>query len=360
MNKINTSNHIIGIDLAKNSFSICVMNKAGKVLKRYNNIKRHQLLARIANGYKGVVAMEACGGAHYWARSFESLGIETRIIAAQFVKPFVKSNKNDEIDAEAICEAASRPQMRFVATKSEEQQDIQTLHRVRERLIKSRTALSNEIRGLLLEYGIVIAKGISHVRTKLAGILEEHKEAHSALWLETFCKLQEEFCLLDKRIGHYDKRIKAIAANNETCQRLVEIPGVGAIIATAIFAAAGNAANFKNGREFSAWLGLVPKQHSTGGKARLGGISKRGDKYLRKLLVQGARSLAISAEYKRSNKDSLKRNLNQTDRWLFNVANRRGSGIAIIALANKTARRIWKVLRGEDFKQPEELLAEAA
>lgn len=352
--------NIIGIDLAKNSFSICVMNKVGRVLKRYNNVKRPQLLTRIMNGHKGVVAMEACGGSNYWARSFESCGFETRIIAAQFVKPFVKSNKNDEIDAEAICEAASRPQMRFVTTKSEEQQDIQNLHRIRERLLKSRTALSNEIRGLLLEYGIVIPQGICHVRTKLIGLLEERKEAHSTLWLETFRKLHEEFCSLDESIEHYGKRIKAIAHSNKTCLRLLAIPGIGEIIATAIFAAAGDAATFRNGREFSAWLGLTPGQHSTGGKPRLGGISKRGDKYLRKLLIQGARSLAIAAERKRNHKDPLKRTLNQTEKWLFEVGKRRGSSRAVVALANKTARRMWKVLRGEDFKQPEELLAEAA
>ncbi len=360
MKDSSTSANIIGIDLAKNVFSICIMNRAGKVLKRYNNVRRKDLASKIANGAKGVVAMEACGGSHYWSRRFEELGFETRIIAAQFVKPFVKSNKNDAIDAEAICEAALRPQMRFVSTKSEEQQDIQSVHRVRERLVKNRTALSNEIRGLLLEYGLVLPREISHVRTKLVSLLEENVEKHSILWKETFNELYSEFCALDQRIDCCDKRIKAIARSNETCKRLVQVPGVGEVTATAIFAAAGNGAAFSDSRQFAAWLGLTPRQYSTGGKQKLGGITKRGDKYLRKLLVQGARSLAFAAQRKRNHKEPHKRTLDRTQLWLFTVAERRGSNKAVVALANKTARRIFKVLTGQDFKQAELLVAQLA
>lgn len=347
--------NILGIDLAKNIFHVCEMTPQGRVVRR-ERLSREQLSDWVVRHFQGVIAMEACGGSHYWARVFEALGYEVRIIAAQFVKPFVKSNKNDRIDAEAICEAASRPQMRFVATRSEEQQDIQNLHRVRERLVCNRTALANEIRGLLLEYGVVIPQGITHVRKQLHGILETHKNRHSALWYKTFLDLYREFCEVDDRIEECDRALKAISRAHEACTRLEKIPGVGTITSTAIVAAVGSAKHFKNGREFAAWLGLVPRQHSTGGKSSLGRISKRGDPYIRRLLVTGARSVAIAAERRRNHKDPSKRVINRTSQWLFNLADRRGGNRAVVALANKTARRIWVVLRGEDFKQPEALM----
>jgi len=354
-----TKGNILGIDLAKNIFHVCEMNLQGRVVKRAR-LSREQLSAWVVMHFQGVIAMEACGGSHYWARTFEALGYEVRIIAAQFVKPFVKSNKNDRIDAEAICEAASRPQMRFVATRSEGQQDIQNLHRIRERLVCNRTALANEIRGLLLEYGIIIPKGITHLRNQLPSILETHRDSHSTLWHKTFLDLYREFCDVDSRIEECDSSLKAISRTNEACVRLEKVPGVGTITATAIIAAVGSAKHFKNGREFAAWLGLVPRQHSTGGKSSLGRISKRGDPYIRRLLVVGARSVAIAAEKKRNHKDPNKRSINRTSQWLFNLADRRGGNRAVVALANKTARRIWVVLRGEDFKQPEELMPLAA
>lgn len=351
---------IIGIDLAKNIFHVCVMNKMGRVLSRHR-VSRKQLFEFVTNRYEGVVAVEACGGAHYWARRFSSAGYGVRIIAAQFVKPFVKSNKNDQIDAEAICEAASRPQMRFVTMRSEQQQDIQNLHRIRERLVRQRTSISNEIRGFLLEYGIVIPKGISQVRNKLAGIIDEESSRRSDLWLRTFRRLLKEFQLLDEEIVVYEKEIKQVAKDDIRCQKLLKIPGVGDMTATAVVAAVGDAKDFQNGRNFSAWLGLTPRQHTTGGKVCLGRISKRGDKYIRKLLFQGARACAIAAEKKRNNKDALKRTLNMTEKWLFGIAGRRGSKRAIAALANKNARRIWAVLcKEKDFMQPEELLKLAA
>ena len=351
--------NILGIDLAKNIFHVCEMNPQGRVIRR-ERLSREQLSSWVVKHFQGVIAMEACGGSHYWAREFEARGYQVRIIAAQFVRPFVKSNKNDRIDAEAICEATSRPQMRFVGTRSEGQQDIQNLHRVRERLVCNRTALANEIRGLLLEYGIVIPKGITHVRNRLHSILETHRSRHSALWHKTFLDLHEEFRTIDNRIEDCDTSLKAISRAHQACVRLEKIPGVGTITATAIVAAVGSAKHFKNGREFAAWLGLVPRQHSTGGKNSLGRISKRGDPYIRRLLVVGARSVAIAAERKRNHKDPSKRIINRTSQWLFSLAERRGGNRAAVALANKTARHIWIVLRGEDFKHPEELMPLAA
>lgn len=348
--------NIIGVDLAKEKFSFCVMNKTGRVLLRKDS-RRNGLIEAVAKQGPGIVAMEACGGAHYWARCFKAQGYDVRIMAAQFVKPFVKSNKNDEIDAEAICEAASRPQMRFVSARSEEQQDLQNLHRVRERLIRHRNALSNEIRGLLLEYGIVIAKGISHVRNRLPGLIEEHGGKHSQVWRATFCELYEEFCYLEERIEHYDKRLVEISRMNEACQRLQEIPGVGVLISTAIVAAVGNPKDFKNGRQFAAWLGLVPRQNSTGGRTCLGSITKRGNKYIRKLLVQGACSCGIAAQRKYNHKDPLKRVVSPREDWLLRLAKRRSAKKAMVAMANKMARTIWVVLNGKDFMQTEFALA---
>lgn len=343
---------IIGIDLAKNVFHVCIMNGAGRVLRR-KRLARQELLNWVVQHGTGAVAFEACGGSHYWGRKFEELGFEVRMLPAQFVKPFVKSNKNDVVDAEAICEAASRPQMRKVALRSEDQQDIQNLHRVRERLTKSRTALVNEIRGLLLEYGIVIPKGINKARALLPEIIESLKS--HALRKETFQRLYEELTELDAQIDHYESRLETFCKSNEVTKRLTGVPGVGAVSATAIYAAVGNPKEFKNGRQFAAWVGLTPKQYSTGGKTRLGRISKRGDKYLRKLLVLGARANAIAADRRLKKKTD-----RATDRWLLQIANRRGGKRAVVALANKMARQIWVVLNGEPFKHHEELFPVAA
>lgn len=339
--------NIIGIDLAKNIFHLCVMNKQGRVLRRFK-ATRAKLYERVLQEGTCIVAMEACGGAQYWARRFREAGYEVRIMAAQFVKPFVKTNKNDAIDAEAICEAAFRPQMRFVGIRREDQQDLQNVHRARERLVRSRTALCNEVRGLLLEYGIVVPKGVHQLRKALPLLLEEEKNNRSMLWLQTFSEFLAELHVLDERIEKCENQLSAFCRQDASCKRLLEVPGVGQIIATAIVAAVADPGTFKNGRQFAAWLGLTPRQHSTGGKQNLGRISKRGDKYLRKLLVQGARSVALAAERKK-----------KTDRhseWLFAIARRRGSNKAIVALANKTARIIWVLLaKNKEFKQPEAL-----
>jgi transposase len=346
----------VGIDLAKNVFHLCVMNSSGRVIKRARST-RSQLYWQVLNLNPDTVAMECCGGSHYWARRFESAGLKTRQISPQFVKPYVKSNKNDYIDAEAICEAASREEMRFVATRSEYQQDIQHLHRIRERLVKQRTALVNEIRGFMHEYGFVIPKGISKVKRNLLLILEKESNNHSPLWRETFLSLYEEFVELEKRILHYELRLKQTSQSNEICVRLMKIPGVGYLTATAMLGAIGNIREFKNGRQFSAYLGLVPRQHSTGGKSKLLGISKRGDRYLRKLLVQGANSLALSYAKKRAN---LPQELSYNAGWHLDLRSRKCHQVACVALANKIARQIFVVFSGEDYEEPKQLSALAA
>jgi len=348
------SDSIVGIDLAKNVFHVCVMNGAGRVQKR-KRLRRKELFEWVTNHCTGVVAFEACGGAHYWARRFRSVGFEVRMIAGQFVKPYVKSNKNDEIDAEAICEAASRPQMRLVGVRSEEQQDIQNLHRVRERLVRQRTAVSNEIRGLLLEYGIVIQQGLSYVRNELHGIVEAHRGERGELWARTFLSLHEELCEVDEKVKRYTKELKTIAKQDPICRELLNIPAIGELGATAIVAAVGDVGVFKNGRQFAASFGVTPTQHSTGGKTRLGRISKRGNRYIRCLAVLGSQSQLRCAKRRRAQgKD------NSTDRWALALAARRGHNVAVVAYANKTLRRVWTVLSGEKFMQPEELSQMAA
>lgn len=347
------NDNIIGIDLAKSVFHVCVMNAQGRVLER-KRLLRANLFEYVLKRGTGVVAFEACGGSQYLARRLEAEGFEVRQIAAKFVKPFVKSNKNDTVDAEAICEAASRPEMRFVSTRSEAQQDIQNLHRIRERLVRHRTGLSNEIRGFLMEYGIVIPQGIGYVRKRLHTIIEEQEGERSVLWRKTFLALYDEFTSVDERISGFEQDIKAITTENENCKRLKKVPGIGDIAATALVAAVGDANEYKNGRAFGASLGLVPRQISTGGKPRLGAISKRGDSYIRKTLILGAQALIIAA----TRKKNAEKPLNLTEQWLLKLAKEKGTNKAAVAMANKTARRAWHVLKGEEFMQPEQLLEE--
>ncbi len=267
---------------------------------------REQVLTFMANLPKCLVGMEACGGASYWARELTKLGHTVKLIAPQFVKPYVKTNKNDQADSEAICEAVARPNMRFVLIKTVEQQDILFIHRVRQRLVKNRTALANEIRGLLHEFGFVIPQGINKIMTKLTEILDEG--ALSQLSYRTFSELKEEFLENDKKIKELEQRLKIIASQYSNHQQLMTIPGIGLITATALIASIGNASCFENGRQLSAWLGLVPRQHSSGGKDKLLGISKRGDIYLRTLLIQGARAvlnskIRFTTEEQKSKKD---------------------------------------------------------
>lgn len=328
---------VIGLDIAKSVFHACVMSKEGRVVER-KRLLRREVLEFVCRFGSGTVAIESCGGSSYWAREFAARGFEVKLIPAQYVKPFVKREKNDVVDAEAICEAALRPQMRFVRPNTVTQQDLQNLHRVRERLVKQKTALGNQIRGLLLEYGIVIPQGTKTLTRELASLLDL-PDADRALWKNLFAELREEFLALLDKIAHYDRLLLTISREHPVCQQLQQLSGVGPTISTAIVAAVNNAHDFKNGRQFAAWLGIVPGQHSTGGKVSLRGITKRGDKYLRKLLIQGVRSELRAKRLK-------------NNAWLSSLKERRGAHKAAVALANKNARKLWAILvYGENYKQ---------
>jgi transposase len=331
---------VLGIDLAKDVFQLHGADAQGKGVFR-KRLRRGKLIEYMANIPPCLVGIEACGGAHYWARTFAAQGHTVKMMAPQFVKPYVKSNKNDARDAEAIAEAVTRPTMRFVPIKGIEQQDVLLLHRVRELAMKQRTAHSNQIRGLLAEYGIVIAKGISHLEA-LPEILELHKNKLSRVSLDIFLQLHEQLKLYIKQVDDYDKKIKQHAATDPRCIAVQEIEGVGPITASAIVATISDPNVFKNGREVSAWLGLVPKQHSSGNKVVLGGITKRGDRYVRKLLVHGARSVVKTCDNK-SDKRS---------KWVADKKQRCGYNKASVAVANKNARIIWAVLAtGECYRK---------
>ncbi len=325
---------VIGIDLAKRSFHAYGVDERGQrvISKAFNRTRLREFMANLP---ACLVAMEACGSAHYWARLFRTYGHEVRLIAPQVVKPFVKSNKNDAVDAEAICEAAQRPTMRFVAVKTIEQQDLQALHRMRSLAVERRTAQINQIRGLLLEYGIEIAQGRAAVGQRLPDILADADDGLSDRFRAELQELAEELRHLDARVAHYDEQIEAIARSDRRVQCLMTIPGLGAKGATALVAAVGEDPRlFKNGRGLAAWLGLVPRQQSTGGRDRLLGISKRGDVYLRQLLIHGARAVLRWVERKND----------PTSRWAMELKGRRHTNVAAVALANKIARIAYAVL----------------
>lgn len=330
----------IGLDIAKSVFHLVAVNHTGRFIRK-KQLKRQQVLAHTAKLECCTIVMEACGGANYWAREFMAQGHQVKLIAPQYVKPYLKGNKNDYNDAEAIAEAAQRPNMRFVPVKAVEQQDIQNFHRQRERLKGERTALVNQIRGLLAEYGIVINKGVPAVRAAVPRILEDADNGLTPLSRELFAELLDELHSLDERFKRCEQRIQAVNQENEVCQRLDEILGIGAITASAVYAAAGNGQDFVNGRHFSAWLGLVPGQHSSGGKAVLLGISKRGNAYLRTLFIHGARAVLLHSARK---EDSF-------SRWAQAVLERRGHNRACVAVANKMARIAWVVMaKGERYR----------
>jgi transposase len=334
----------VGIDLAKNVFQLHGVDRRGKAVLR-KKLSRGQLLAFVVNLPRCRIGMEACSGAHYWAREFGKLGHEVRLISPQFVRPYVKSNKNDAADAEAICEAMLRPNMRFVSPRGIESQDIQSLHRVRSRLVGSRTALVNEIRGLLGEYGVVLAKSVRQVRKNLAESVEKAvgQGQMTAMSRQTFSDLADELRGLDDQIQLYDEKIQAIHRSHPVCQRLSKVPGVGPVTATAVVGSVGDPSAFKNGRQFAAWLGLVPRQHSSGGKERLLGISKRGDVYLRTLLIHGARTVIQWRQADPKDRQGL---------WLKGLIERRGINRACVALANKNARRMWVLMaRNEEYRE---------
>ena len=325
---------IIGIDLAKNVFRLHGCDERGRAVLR-KQLTRGQLLTFIAQTPACTVAMEACASAHYWAREIEQLGHRVRLINPRFVRPYVKANKNDASDAEAICEAASRPSMRFVPVKTAAQLEVQALHRVRQQLVKSRTALSNQARGLLAEHGIVIPQGRAQLHRALALILEDADQRLSSIMREILGEIGERFEFIEERLRQYELRIERLFRQDQRCRRLAEVAGVGPLIATALVAAVGNATEFNSGRELAAYLGLVPRHRATGGRTIMLGISKHGDRYLRSLLIHGARAALWAIE----------RRPDQRSAWLGRLKLRRGANVAAVALAHKNARVLWALLR---------------
>jgi transposase len=325
----------IGIDLAKSVFQVHGADERGKTV--FNKaLRRSHLMQFFAQRPPCLIGMEACGSAHFWARKLSALGRTVKLMAPQFVKPYVKSNKNDARDAEAICEAVGRPNMRFVAIKTPEQQALLALHRARQGLVRARTAQGNQIRGLLSEFGFVMPKGRCHLEQQIPGILEDAENALAPMSRELFARLLEHLRHLDAQVQGLEAQIKAWHREDAASQRLEGIPGIGPLTASALVASIGNARNFKNGRQLSAWLGLVPEQQSSGGKELLLGISKRGDVYLRTLLIHGARSTLRIAK---------------PGHWASELAERRNKNVAAVALANKTARIVWALLaHGRSFR----------
>lgn len=324
----------VGIDLAKNVFQVHGVNEHGKTVLR-KQLKRDQVATFFAIMPQCLIGMEACGSAHHWARKLRSFGHDVRLMAPQFVKPYVKTNKNDVADAEAICEAVGRPNMRFVPIKDIEQQAVLSLHRVRQGFVKARTAQANQIRGLLAEFGLVIPQGIAHVAKRAPEFIEDERNELPGSFRLLVQRLLEQLKGFDHQVHEIENQIVAWHRANENSRKLAKMPGIGPITASAMVASLGDAKSFKNGRQVSAWLGLVPKQNSTGGKTVLLGMSKRGDSYLRTLLIQGARSMIYAAQRKEI-----------SDSWLGRLLKRRNANVAAVALANKNARIIWALLAG--------------
>lgn len=332
----------VGIDLAKNLFQVHGVDEHGKPAFR-KQIKRDQLAAFFANLPPCLIGMEACGSAHHWARKLQGYGHAVRLMAPQFVKPYVKTNKNDAADAEAICEAVARPNMRFVPIKTVEQQAILSVHRARQGFVKARTALGNEIRGLLSEFGIVLPQGILHIGLRLPEILEDGGNGLPSTFKTLLHRLGEHLKELERQVGELEQEILRWHRENEASRKLAKIPGIGPITASALVASVGDAKSFANGRQLAAWLGLVPRQHSSGGKPTLLGISKRGDCYLRTLLVHGARAVVRYVEGKADSSSG----------WLKGLLARRNTNVAVVALANKNARIVWALLAHDREFRPD-------
>jgi transposase len=331
----------IGIDLGKNTFHLVGLDRRGAIVSQLK-LSRGQIERRLANVPPCLIAMEACSGSHHIGRRLTALGHEVRLIPAQYVKPFLKGHKNDYRDAEAIAEAVQRPTMRFVAIKTPEQMDLLALHRVRSRLVGQRTGLINQIRGFLIERGITVRQGVLPLRKALPDILSSNAEVLSPRMVSLIADLAQDWRRLDERIETVSTEIEALARQDESCQRLMSVPGVGPIISSAVVAAVGNGAGFKQGRDFGAWLGLVPKQESTGDRTILGKISKRGNKYLRTLFVQAAHVVLARRP------GAAKRGLWP---WIAQASKRLHRNMLAIALANKLARIAWAVLaRGRTYE----------
>jgi len=327
-----------GIDIAKLVFQIhCVNAKSGETVM-VKKLARHDMLRFFANKPPMLIGIEACGGAHYWARELTKLGHTVKLMSPQYVAPYRRGGKNDANDAEAICEAVARPNMRFVAVKSESQQAVLVMHRMRDQLIHERTALMNQIRSYLHEFGIVIAQGRVPL-AKIFPIIAEDCQL-PLLLQQSIAELADRLADLERRIQTLDQRISAWSKQDNAAKALLTLCGVGPVTASAAVATAGNVSVFKNGREFAAWLGLVPKQNSSGGKSKLGAITKRGDRYLRTLLVQGARVVMIAAQ-----KAKLTQKDNPMFDWIYKLLERRPSNVVAVAIAAKQARMLWAIMK---------------
>jgi transposase len=331
----------IGIDIGKNTFHLVGLDKRGAIVLQLK-LSRSQLERRLANVPHCLIGMEACSGAHHIGRQLEALGHDVRLIPAQYVKPFLKGHKNDYRDAEAIAEAVQRPTMRFVRIKTPEQMDLLALHRVRARFVSQRTGVINQIRGFLIERGITVRQGPAPLRKALPEILGSNAATLSPRMVHIIADLAADWRRLDERVASVSAEIEALAEQDAGCQRLMTVPGIGPTISSAVVAAIGNGAGFKQGRDFGAWLGLVPKQESTGDRTILGKISKRGNKYLRTLFVQAAH--VVLARRPRAAMSGLWP-------WIEQASKRMHRNMLAIALANKLARIAWAVLaRGQDYQ----------
>ncbi|EGQ9819065.1 IS110 family transposase [Vibrio parahaemolyticus] len=333
--------HIYGIDLGKNWFHIVAMDRQGHILWR-KKFNRSQLKTFVVNTPPTIVAVEACPGSQYWGRLFNDAGFSVKIIPAQFVKPYLKSNKNDFNDAAAIAEAGNRGTMRCVALKTHEQLALQATHRVRQRFIVERTATVNQMRALLLEYGITVPVGRKVFERNLPSILEDAENGLPDFIRALVFRLRERWQHIDVQIDEMSAQLQQASIASEKCQLISSVPGIGPIVATGLIAAVGSGTQFKRGRDMSAWLGLVPRQYSTGGRSNLGGISKRGNVYLRRQVIQGAKALKIH----------MKRDKSALGQWIAKLEATHHHHVVLIALANKIMRICWKILTSGQAYQP--------
>ena len=338
----------VGIDLAKNLFQLHGVNEHGKVVIK-KQIRREQMAEFFVNLPPCLVGMEACGSAHHWARKLRAHGHTVKLMAPQFVKPYVKTNKNDAADAEAICEAVTRPNMRFVPIKNIEQQSVLALHTVRQGFVKARTAQANQIRGLLAEFGLTIPQGISHIANRVPELIEDATNELSGSFRLLVQRMLDHLKELGRQVDELEQQIVKWHRQSDASSKLAKVPGIGPITASALIASIGDAKSFENGRQVAAWLGLVPRQHSSGGKQNLLGISKRGDTYLRTMLIHGARSVIYVAEKKP-----------ETCSWINDLVSRRNKNVAAVALANKNARIVWALLAHDREFRPDYTTAKAS
>ena len=331
----------IGLDLAKNVFQVHGVDEHGVAVLR-KQLKRSQVAPFFARLEPCLIGIEACGGAHFWAAKLAASGHRVKMMAPQFVKPYVKTNKNDSLDAEAICEAVTRPNMRFVSAKSPEQQSVLALHTARESFVRARSAQANQIRGLLMEFGLIVPQGIRHVYERVPELIEDAGNELLGRFRRLIDRLLQHLKELDRQVRELEKEIEVWHRGSEVSRRLETIPGIGPITASALVASAGDPGNFKSARQFAAWIGLVPHQNSSGGKTQLLGISKRGDVYLRTLLIHGGRALVQLA----------KTRADRADTWLGKLVGRRHHNIAAVAMANKHARLAWALLSSGKAYEP--------